>query len=132
MWTILRSAITSAITPSLDFFTVRAWVLWWNFFRDGNRHARLRVIGWLFCRFRWSTFGIVPDFWSKLERYLELDPASTFFIIPKKGEAGLTATGSAIHDALPATTCLNCKGVLAKFSRDVEKLPLTGSMHGVT
>ena len=37
--------------------------------------------------------GIVPDFWSKLERYLELDPASTFFIIPKKGEAGLTPTG---------------------------------------
>jgi len=37
--------------------------------------------------------GILPDFWSKLERYLELDPASTFFIIPKKGEAGLTPTG---------------------------------------
>ena len=37
--------------------------------------------------------GIVPDFWSKLERYLELDAASTFFIIPKKGEAGLTPTG---------------------------------------
>ena len=37
--------------------------------------------------------GIVPDFWSKLERYLELDPASTFFIIPKKGEAGLAPTG---------------------------------------
>ena len=37
--------------------------------------------------------GIVPDFWSKLERYLEIDPASTFFIIPKKGEAGLTSTG---------------------------------------
>jgi len=37
--------------------------------------------------------GIVPDFWSKPERYLELDPASTFFIIPKKGEAGLTPTG---------------------------------------
>jgi len=36
---------------------------------------------------------ILPDFWSKLERYLELDPASTFFIIPKKGEAGLTPTG---------------------------------------
>lgn len=38
--------------------------------------------------------GIVPDFWSKLERYLELDPASTFFIIPKKGKAGLTPTGA--------------------------------------
>jgi hypothetical protein len=36
---------------------------------------------------------IVPDFWNKLERYLELDPASTFFIIPKKGEAGLSPTG---------------------------------------
>jgi hypothetical protein len=40
--------------------------------------------------------GIVPDFWSKLERYLELDPASTFFIIPKKGEAGLTPTGECL------------------------------------
>ena len=36
---------------------------------------------------------ILPDFWSKLERYLDLDHASTFFIIPKKGEAGLTSTG---------------------------------------
>jgi len=37
---------------------------------------------------------ILPDFWNKLERYLELDPASTFFIIPKKGEAGMTSTGA--------------------------------------
>src|SRR5256884_707495 len=35
---------------------------------------------------------ILPDFWHKLERYLELDHASTFFIIPKKGEAGTTST----------------------------------------
>jgi hypothetical protein len=37
---------------------------------------------------------ILPDFWNKLERYLELDPASTFFIIPKKGDAGMTSTGA--------------------------------------
>ena len=37
---------------------------------------------------------ILPDFWSKLQRYLELDQASTFFIIPKKGEAGITSTGA--------------------------------------
>jgi hypothetical protein len=37
---------------------------------------------------------ILPDFWSKLERYLELDHASTFFIIPKKGEAGTTSSGA--------------------------------------
>jgi hypothetical protein len=37
---------------------------------------------------------ILPDFWSKLERYLELDHASTFFIIPKKGDAGMTSTGA--------------------------------------
>jgi hypothetical protein len=37
--------------------------------------------------------GILPDFWSKLERYLELDHASTFFVIAKKDEAGLTASG---------------------------------------
>jgi len=37
---------------------------------------------------------ILPDFWSKLGRYLKLDRASTFFIIPKKGEAGMTSTGA--------------------------------------
>src|SRR6266853_2521122 len=37
---------------------------------------------------------ILPDFWNKLERYLEVDPASTFFIIPKKGEAGMTSSGA--------------------------------------
>jgi len=37
---------------------------------------------------------ILPDFWSNLERYLELDHASTFFIIPKKGDAGTTSTGA--------------------------------------
>jgi hypothetical protein len=40
---------------------------------------------------------ILPDFWSKLERYLELDRASTFFIIPKKGEAGMTPTGARLR-----------------------------------
>jgi hypothetical protein len=38
--------------------------------------------------------GILPDFWKSLERYLDLDSASTFFIIPKKGDAGMTATGA--------------------------------------
>src|SRR5438067_2619131 len=37
---------------------------------------------------------ILPDFWNKLERYLELDHASTFFIVPKKGEAGMAPTGA--------------------------------------
>ena len=37
---------------------------------------------------------ILPDFWKRLERYLEVDPASTFFIIPKKGETGMTPTGA--------------------------------------
>ena len=37
---------------------------------------------------------ILPDFWSKLERYLKLDRASTFFIITKKGEAGTTSSGA--------------------------------------
>src|SRR5438552_337655 len=37
---------------------------------------------------------ILPDFWSTLQRYLELDHASTFFIIPKKGEAGMTSIGA--------------------------------------
>jgi hypothetical protein len=40
--------------------------------------------------------GILPDFWSKLECYLKLDRASTFFIIPKKGDAGMTSTGAGL------------------------------------
>jgi hypothetical protein len=40
---------------------------------------------------------ILPDFWSKLERYLDLERASTFFIIPKKGEAGMTPTGARVR-----------------------------------
>ena len=40
---------------------------------------------------------ILPDFWNNLERYLDLDPASTFFIIPKRGEAGMTATGARLR-----------------------------------
>ncbi len=38
--------------------------------------------------------GILPDFWSKPERYLELESASTFFVIPKAGSAGLTSVES--------------------------------------
>ena len=37
---------------------------------------------------------MLPDFWNTLEHYLKLDPASTFFIIPKKDEAGVTSTGA--------------------------------------
>jgi len=37
---------------------------------------------------------VLPDFWSKLERYLDLDHSSTFFIIPKTNDAGMTSTGA--------------------------------------
>ena len=37
---------------------------------------------------------VLPDFWSRPERYLEMEPASTFFIIPKKGDAGLSSDGA--------------------------------------
>jgi hypothetical protein len=37
---------------------------------------------------------MLPDFWNTLEHYLKLDPASTFFIIPKKGETGMTSAGA--------------------------------------
>jgi hypothetical protein len=39
--------------------------------------------------------GIVKDFWNQVDRYLELerDLASTFFIIPTKGDAGVDSHG---------------------------------------
>ena len=39
--------------------------------------------------------GIVKDFWNQVDRYLELekDLASTFFVIPTKGEAGVDPKG---------------------------------------
>jgi hypothetical protein len=39
--------------------------------------------------------GIVKDFWSQLDRYLELERglASTFFVIPTKGDAGADSEG---------------------------------------
>ena len=39
--------------------------------------------------------GIVKDFWNQFDRYLELerDLASTFFVIPRKGDAGVDPQG---------------------------------------
>src|SRR5437773_3193483 len=39
--------------------------------------------------------GIVKDFWNQLDQYLELesDLASTFFVIPTKGDAGVDSRG---------------------------------------
>ncbi len=39
--------------------------------------------------------GIVKDFWNQIDRYLELerDLASTFFVIPRKGDAGIDPRG---------------------------------------
>jgi hypothetical protein len=41
--------------------------------------------------------GLVKDFWNQLEAYIELEKGlnSTFFLIPKKGDPGSMATGSA-------------------------------------
>jgi hypothetical protein len=39
--------------------------------------------------------GLAKDFWNQLDRYLQLerDLASTFFVIPKKGDAGIDSDG---------------------------------------
>ena len=37
---------------------------------------------------------VLPDFWSRPEDYLEMERASTFFIIPKRGDPGRTPDGS--------------------------------------
>ena len=67
--------------------------------------------------------GIVKDFWNQLDRYLELekDLASTFFVIPTKGEAGVDPKGRTnprraspyaaadITDELKKLLCANCE-----------------------
>jgi hypothetical protein len=56
---------------------------------------------------------ILPDFWSKIGRYLKLDHASTFFVIPKKGDPGMTSTGARLarravrYDLVQLQTSIN-------------------------
>ncbi len=67
--------------------------------------------------------GIVKDFWNQLDRYLELekDLASTFFVIPTKGDAGVDPQGRInprraaryaapdIADDIKKLLCANCE-----------------------
>ncbi len=66
-----------------------------NFCR-GRRSLRQVAINWKAVLSLPLVFaGLAKDFWNQLDRYLELerDLASTFFVIPTKGEAGVDSYG---------------------------------------
>jgi hypothetical protein len=65
-------------------------------FCRGRRSLRQAAINWKAALSLPLVFaGIVKDFWNQLDRYLELerDLASTFFVIPTKGDAGVDSHG---------------------------------------
>jgi len=65
-------------------------------FCRGKRSLRQVAINWKAALSLPLVFaGIVKDFWNHLDRYLELerDLASTFFVIPTKGDAGVDSQG---------------------------------------
>jgi hypothetical protein len=66
-----------------------------NFCR-GRRSRRQVAVNWKAALSLPLVFaGLVKDFWNQLDRYLELerDLASTFFVIPTKGAAGVDSHG---------------------------------------
>ena len=66
-----------------------------NFCR-GRRSLRQVAVNWKAALSLPLVFaGLAKDFWNQLDRYLELekDLASTFFVIPTKGDAGVDSNG---------------------------------------
>jgi hypothetical protein len=73
--------------------------------------------------------GIVKDFWNQLDQYLELerDLASTFFVIPTKGDAGVDSHGRT--KAKRAS-----RYALADIANDLKKLLFANreiAVHGI-
>jgi hypothetical protein len=73
--------------------------------------------------------GIAKDFWYQFDRYVEIEKgfASTFFVIPKKGEPGRDASGQR-----PAKRAANYD--IAELAEILKKLEATGheiGVHGV-
>jgi hypothetical protein len=71
-------------------------------------------------------FGIAKDFWFQFDHYVEIEKgfASTFFIIPKKGETGIDANGNR-----PARRAASYEA--AKLPEIFRKLETTGHEIGV-
>jgi peptidoglycan/xylan/chitin deacetylase (PgdA/CDA1 family) len=68
-----------------------------NFCR-GRRTVRQLAANWMAAfSLPFVHLGLAKDFWNQFDRYIDLekDVKSTFFVIPKKGEAGETAVGPA-------------------------------------
>ena len=73
--------------------------------------------------------GIVKDFWNQVDRYLEVerDLASTFFVIPTKGDAGVDP-----HDRIKAKRASHYS--LADIADDLKKLLSANrevAVHGI-
>ena len=96
MTLIIRAcAITSATTQCSVFFTGRSIGSVIDFCR-GRRSLRQVATNWKAAFSLPLVFaGLAKDFWNQVDRYLELerDLASTFFVIPTKGDAGVDPHG---------------------------------------
>ena len=79
-----------------------------NFCR-GRRSLRQMALNWKAAFSLPLVFaGLAKDFWNQLDRYLELekDLASTFFVIPTKGDTGVDSNGKTRDQA----RCELCSG----------------------
>jgi len=73
--------------------------------------------------------GLAGDFWNQFDHYIEIEngAASTFFVIPKKGETGLDANGNR-----PAKRAANydAAGLTAQF-RNLQSAGKEIGVHGI-
>jgi peptidoglycan/xylan/chitin deacetylase (PgdA/CDA1 family) len=100
-----------------------------NFCR-GRRSLRQVALNWKAALSLPLVFaGLAKDFWNQLDRYLELesDLASTFFVIPTKGDAGVDSHGR-------TRTKRASRYALADIADDLNKLLSTNceiAVHGI-
>jgi hypothetical protein len=73
--------------------------------------------------------GLAKDFWNQFDRYLELerDFASTFFIIPTKGEAGVDSEGRKRGKRAARYTCADIADDLKKLLAANKEI----AVHGI-
>ena len=105
-----------------------------NFCR-GKRSLRQVALNWKAAFSLPLVFtGLAKDFWNQLDRYLALekDLASTFFVIPTKGDAGVDSEGRTKEKRAACYSLADIADDLNKLlSANARSLP-TASMHGAT
>ena len=73
--------------------------------------------------------GLVKDFWYQFDHYVELEngAASTFFIIPKKGETGLDAKGNRQAKRAASYDARDLKDILCGLEKSGKEI----GVHGI-